>query len=313
MSVFSSETTKLFLPRNIADGIIKDTITESTVAKLSGSEPQKFGEVDYIVFNEAPRAQYVGEGAQKSASTASWATVTAKPRKAQVTLRFNEEVQWADEDYQLSILSELGNAGATALSRALDLGLYHRIQPTTGQAITDWTNYLTATTNKVTLGSTPADDALRSAIGLLVNSTRPKHINGIALDPGYGWLLANTKNDKGELKYPTLGFGTDITSFFGTPVAIGDTVSARPEAADTGVRAIVGDFQNGIRWAIQRNIPIELIRYGDPDGQGDLKGRNQIALRLEIVYGWYVFTDRFALVTTTPEVTGGDLEEGGTE
>jgi hypothetical protein len=75
-----------------------------------------------------------------------------------------------------------------------------------------------------------------------------------------------------------------------------DTVSGHPEAADTGNRAIVGDFKNGIRWGVQRDLPVELIRYGDPDGQGDLKRNNQIALRLEIVYGWYVFADRFAVI-----------------
>ena len=53
---------------------------------------------------------------------------------------------------------------------------------------------------------------------------------------------------------------------------------------------------NGIRWGIQRQLPVELIQFGDPDGQGDLKRKNQVALRLETVYAWYVFTDRFALV-----------------
>ena len=80
------------------------------------------------------------------------------------------------------------------------------------------------------------------------------------------------------------------------PVAQGDTVSGSPEAPDTKVRAIIGDFQNGIRWGVQRELPVEIIRYGDPDGQGDLKRHNQIALRLEIVYGWYVFTDRFVVI-----------------
>ena len=59
---------------------------------------------------------------------------------------------------------------------------------------------------------------------------------------------------------------------------------------------VAASFANGIRWGVQRELPIELIRYGDPDGQGDLKRKNQIALRLEIVYGWYVFADRFAVV-----------------
>lgn len=62
------------------------------------------------------------------------------------------------------------------------------------------------------------------------------------------------------------------------------------------VGAIVGDWKNGIYWGVQRNLPLETITYGDPDGQGDLRRNNQIALRLEIVYAWYVFTDRFAVV-----------------
>ena len=81
------------------------------------------------------------------------------------------------------------------------------------------------------------------------------------------------------------------------PVAQGDTVSGLPEiATDSKIRAIVGDFRGGVRWGVQRQLPIELIRFGDPDGQGDLKRQNQVALRLEIVYGWYVFVDRFALL-----------------
>jgi hypothetical protein len=37
---------------------------------------------------------------------------------------------------------------------------------------------------------------------------------------------------------------------------------------------------------VQRQIPVTTIEYGDPDGQGDLKRNNQIALRAEVVYGW---------------------------
>lgn len=75
---------------------------------------------------------------------------------------------------------------------------------------------------------------------------------------------------------------------------ISDGVPVAQVQAST--RAIVGDFQSGIRWSIQRDLPIELIRFGDPDGQGDLKRKNQVALRLEIVYGWYPFVNRFAVI-----------------
>ena len=302
MAVFSSADAKVLLPRNIADGMIQQARSLSTVAKLSGAEPQRFGETDYITFNDFPKAEFVEEGADKASSTGGFSSVTAKPKKAQVTMRFNEEVQWADEDYQLNILSQLGNAGQVALSRALDLGLYHRINPLTGSVINTWDNYVTSTTKRVEIGTADADADLRAAVGLLLNADTSWGVNGVAIDPRFAWSLANlqTKNADGSpsgvQRYPNLGFGSDITSILGINAAQGNTVAGTPEAADTKVRAIVGDFQSGIRWGIQRELPVELIRFGDPDGQGDLKRKNQIALRLEIVYGWYVFADRFAVV-----------------
>lgn len=296
MAVFGTSDSKVLLPRNIADGMVKKTQSTSTVAKLSGQEPQRFGETDIIVFNEFPKAEFVDEGAEKGHTTGGFGTVTAKPRKAQVTMRFNEEVQWADEDYQLGVLSELAGAGEVALSRALDLGLYHRINPLTGTAITGWDNYIGATTNVVETSTGEADAQLRSAIGVLMQKDDSWGVNGLALDPRFAWALAELTTDDGVQRYPSLGFGTDITSFSGLNTAQGNTVSGTPEATDTGVRAIVGDFANGIRWGVQRSIPAEIIRFGDPDGQGDLKRRNQIAIRLEIVFGWYAFVERFALV-----------------
>ena len=302
MAVFGTSDAKVLLPRNIADGMIQEARTQSTVAKLSGAEPQRFGETEYIIFNEFPKAEFVEEGAQKSSTTGGYSSVKSKPRKAQVTMRFNEEVQWASEDYQLSILSDLAGAGQTALSRGLDLGMYHRINPLSGQVITSWDNYVTKTTKRVELGSAEADADLRAAVGLLLNQDTSWGVNGVAIDPKFAWALANlqTKNadgsPSGTQRYPNLGFGTDVTSILGINAAQGNTVSGTPEAADTGIRAIVGDFQNGIRWGVQRELPVELIRFGDPDGQGDLKRNNQIALRLEVVYGWYAFEDRFAVI-----------------
>ena len=303
MAVFTTNDAKVMLPKNIADGMVKEARTGSTVGQLSAREPQRFGETEYIIFNDFPKAEFVEEGAQKGSTKGGFTSVKSTPKKAQVTLRFNEEVQWADEDYQLGVLAELGDAGALALSRALDLGLYHRINPLSGAVISGWSNYLNATTKRVEItASSEADQDIRAAVGLLVNSPTNWGVNGIALDPKMAWALSNlqSKNADGSpsgvQRYPNLGFGTNVTDFLGVPAATGNTVSGTPEAADTKLRAIVGDFQNGIRWGVQRELPVELIKFGDPDGQGDLKRNNQIALRLEIVYGWYVFTDRFAVV-----------------
>lgn len=299
MAVFGTGDLKN-LPRTIADGLVRETVTGSTVAALSGSEPMRFGNVDIITFNGLPRAEFVGEGDQKGSTNGSFDVVTAKPRKAQVTMRFNQEVQWADQDHQLGVLNELASAGATALSRALDLGLYHRINPLTGDVITGWDNYLNSTTKRVVAADKP-DLEIEQAVGLLVNDN--KAVNGIAFDPAYAWTLSTARYDDGRKKNPELGLGTSLSTYEGLTASVSNTVSGRPEAGgetpvDLKARAIVGDFAGGIRWGVQRNIPVELIQHGDPDGQGDLKRKNQIALRLEIVYGWYVFADRFSVVET---------------
>lgn len=304
MAVFGTGQAAPLMPREIADGMVKKTLSTSTIAKLSAQEPMRFGKTDIITFNDLPRAQFVEENGDKESTSGSFGSVTAAPHKAQVTMRFSQEVQWADDEHQLGVLRTLASAGADALSRALDLGVFHRINPLNGQAITTWTNYINATTKRVELGKGGSDpDAdFRAAAGLIINDLDAGvQVTGAALDPKFSWSLANlmVKDGAGVTstpRYPQLGLGADVSSFLGVPVAVGSTVSGLPEAADTKVRAIVGDFTGGIRWGIQKELPVELITYGDPDGQGDLKRKNQIALRLEIVYGWYAFVDRFAVV-----------------
>lgn len=40
-----------------------------------------------------------------------------------------------------------------------------------------------------------------------------------------------------------------------------------------------------MKWGYTKNIAMEKIEYGDPDGQGDLKRTNQIVLRAEAYIG----------------------------
>ena len=65
-------------------------------------------------------------------------------------------------------------------------------------------------------------------------------------------------------------------------------------------RAIVGDFTNGFRWGYAKEIPIEIIKYGNPDNDatlGDLKGHNQIYIRGEMYIGWGILDPAaFALI-----------------
>ena len=290
MAVLS--TSNLTLPLNIAAGLWEKAQTGSAVAALSGQTPMQFGNTTLMTFNTRPRAEYVGEGAAKAASTVAFGTKTVTPKKAQVTLRFNEEVQWADEDYQLGILRTCADAAGDALGRALDLGVFHRINPISGAAFTAITEYMTQTTNTVEIldgtgANAPlgAEMEIQTAAGLIVADGYVP--NGIAFDPTYAWTLATERYADGRLKFPELGLGANITNFKGMRAYGTSTVSGTPEATDTKVKAILGDWSQLV-WGVQRDVPVEVIRYGDPDGQGDLKRQNQIALRTEVVYGWTI-------------------------
>ena len=288
-------TGALSLPANLAQGLIKQVETGSAVAALSASKPLLFGNTQVVTFTKHPRAEFVEEGAAKSPADVEFGTVTAVPHKAQVTVRFDEEVLWADEDRKMGVFQAIADAGATALSRALDLGVFHRINPSTGAVMTGWTNYLTATTKTVTdTGDTDAD--LEKAIGLVLNDGEGWDVNGIALSKPEAFKLATTRDKQGHPLYPELGYGTAITSFKGIKATVTTTVNAPEAATATGVEAIVGDFAGGIYWGVQRELPLELISYGDPDGLGDLKRHNQIAYRLEVMYAWHVDPSRFAVV-----------------
>lgn len=293
-------TTNITLPVVQSNRLIAKATTGSAISVLSQQEPQSFGSITHPTLTGRPRAEYVGEGADKSSTNATFGTKVVTPHKVQVTMRFNEEVQWADEDYQLGILDTLADEAGTALARALDLGAFHGINPLTGTAIASIVvgDRIATTTNAVELTTatlTTPDLVLEQAAGLIIaDGYQP---NGIAFDPTYAWTIATARYADGRKKYPELGFGLDVSSFEGLRAASSTTVSGLPEAsANTNVKAILGDWSM-FRWGVQRNIPVELIRFGDPDGQGDLKRKNQIALRSEIVYGWGVMDlDAFSVV-----------------
>lgn len=287
----------LHFPTAVADGIVERAKTGSTVAALSGQEPMRFGNVDIITFDDDLTAEFIEQSAPKGSTDAKPDFVQAVPHKAVVQMRTSDEFLWADEDYRTGILDRFGDKYALALSRALDLGLYYRTNPRTGTAITSWTNYLNSTTKRVEKGAN-ADLDFEAAAGLVIGDGYG--VNGVAFDPKYAWTLSTARFADGRKKYPELGLGAGITSFEGVNAAVSTTVSGKPtdgSTADNKVRAIVGNFQSGIRWGVQRDFPFRVLEYGDPDNTGrDLAGHNEVLLRGEIVYGWYVFEDQFAVI-----------------
>ncbi|AKP56719.1 phage major capsid family protein [Mycobacteroides abscessus] len=293
------QSTDLLLPTEIANGIVEKAKTSSTIVALSAQEAQRFGKVEIITFDDDLTAEFVEESGAKGSDEAKPDHVTALPHKAVVQMRTSDEFKWADEDYKLDIFKKYEEKCARALARALDLGLYYRINPRTGNALTAWTNYLNATTKRVEITATSQPDLdFEAAAGLVIEDGYS--VNGVAFDPKYAWKLATARYPDGRKKYPELGLGEGISSFEGVPAAVSSTVSGKAkdgDATDNLVRGILGNFRSGIRWGVQREFPFKILEYGDPDNKGrDLAGHNEILLRTEIVYGWYVFADEFAVI-----------------
>lgn len=282
-------TGSLSIPKQKLEPWLGKIQNGSCVATLSDQTPMTFGEGESWTF-DIGEAEYVAEGAQKGASTITPTTKSVKPFKFHKTLRFNEEVLWADEDRQLEVVDEILALIQPALSRALDFGVFHEINPTGGAVVAAMNGGLTDTTNVVEYVGTGAGaqkpyvsldaaDALVLADGFVPRD--------IALDPTYASKFSALRGASSEQKlYPNFRLGIETSELDGHRASVSNTVRGTGVlAVNTNVLGFVGDF-SAIRWGIQKSIGLELIKYGDPDGGGDLKRNNQVAFRAEVVYGW---------------------------
>jgi hypothetical protein len=291
-------TGDLELPDHIMTPWLGKVKGGSVLAALSPSEPQKFGTGKAMVFDSG-EAELVSEGGQKSSNDITKVIQSVEPHKFQKTVRMNEEVLWADEDHQLQAVSEILSQIQPALSRALDFGGIHGINPKTGAVAASITQKLASVTNIVTRSAAApgkpythldAADALVLADGYVPE--------GIALDPSFAAGFSALRGANSEQKlYPNFRLSTEVSELDGHRSSVSRTVGAVGTATvASDILGIVGDF-SGFRWGIQRAIGLELIKYGDPDGNGDLKRNNQVAFRAEVVYGWGIGDlDAFALI-----------------
>ena len=257
----------------------------SCVASLSAQTPMTFGEGESWTF-DIGEAEYVAEGGQKGASTITPTTKTVKPFKFHKTLRMNEEVLWADEDRQLEVVDDILALIQPSLSRALDFGVFHEINPASGAVVVAMNGGLTDTTNLVEyVAADKPYVSLDAADNLvLADGFVPRDI---ALDPTYAAKFSALRGTSSEQKlYPNFRLGLETSELDGHRASVSNTVRGTGVlAVDTKVLGFVGDF-SAIRWGVQKSIGLEVIRFGDPDGGGDLKRNNQVAFRAEVVYGW---------------------------
>ena len=279
----ATNTTNIKLPVEIAKDLVSKVADTSVIQTLSASSPAIFANRASILFTQDPEAEIVGESTQHSSQTVGLKPVDHTIKKLSVTVRFSNEVQWADEDSQLQIVDAIVDKSAAALGRGLDYLVFHGLNPATGMAATGLTA-LTAGATAVTATTNPDAD-----LDALADAVDPGYsISGIGLSKAYASSLRKVRvKNTGLRMFPEIPINLNTGVIDGLVAATSNTVSGALAKTATKVLAVMGDF-NLIKWGIVRDINIETIETGDPDGLGDLKRLGQIAYRAEVVYSYAV-------------------------
>ena len=293
--------TTLFPPQ-LASEMFSKIVGHSTIAKLSASEPIPFNGKDVFTFDFSNNVSIVGEGAAKPAGDAAVTAVQIRPVKVVYQSRVNEEFKYAAEEVKLQYLKEFADGFTKKMAAAIDVMAFHGVNPATGSASdiigNNHFDYAIPSANKIVLGhdSTAIDKNIEEAIAKVEDAELP--VNGIAMAPAARTAMADLTQNSGERKYPDFAFGA-------FPAALGNgklDVNATVSANSNKDRVIVGDFQNAFRWGFAKEIPLEMIEYGNPDGGTyDLKQANQVLLRSEAYIGWAIMNGAsFARVYVNP-------------
>lgn len=269
----------------------------SALGKLSEEKPIPFNGTTAFTFSAAGEAQLVGEGDAKAAGNAAVSEKVIKPQKFIYQQRVSDEFLNASDEVRLDYLRTFAEGFARKIARGFDIAAIHGLEPSTLTAASfQSTNSFDGlvTSNIVPYVAASVDDNIDAAVQLITDG----EVNGIALDTTAASALAAIKVN-GVPQYPEYRFGANPDSFYGMGSDVNSTVGVHASGAASKDRVIVGDFANAFRWGYAKDIPLDVIRYGDPDGTGkDLKAYNEVCLRAEAYIGWGILdANAFAMVT----------------
>lgn len=271
---------------------------KSSLAKLSASEPVPFNGKEIFTFTLDKEVDLVAENGAKSNGGATVAPVQIIPHKVEYGVRVSDEFIYAAEEKRLAIMKQFIDGFAKKAARGLDIMAFHGVNPRTGSsAITLGTEYFEAKVNQVvTYDASAPQDNVEDAISLIEGNEYD--VTGMAMAPAFKNALKKIKTGK-DLNtplFPELGWGKVTGNINGLPVDSNSTVSF----GSSPLKSVVGDFEQYFRWGYAKEVPFEVIRYGNPDndaGAGDLAGHNQVYLRAELYMGWAILVpEAFAVI-----------------
>lgn len=274
----------MFDPTLVSD-LINKVKGKSSLATLSAQTPIPFNGMKEFTFTMDSEIDIVAENGAKSNGGVTVEPVTIVPIKFEYGARVSDEFMYASEDQQLDILRAFNEGFARKVASGLDIAAMHGFNPRTGAASAVVGNNcfdkaVTDASSIIEYSSTTPDANIESAIAAV--EAADGDVTGIAIAPSVRADLAAMHNATGEKLYPEFSFGGKPSTLGAQSLDINKTVSNG--GVDVG---IVGDFATMFKWGYAKEIPLEIIQYGDPDNSGkDLKGYNQVYLRAEVYLGW---------------------------
>lgn len=286
MAVLSKGT--LFDPELVTD-LINKVKGKSSLAVLSKQVPVSFNGNKIFTFTLDKDVDVVAENGKKSEGGVSVEPVKIIPIKIEYGARISDEFLYAADEEKINVLKAFNEGFAKKVARGLDLMAMHGVNPRTKLASTViGTNHFdNLVSQKVVYTKAQVEENIESAIALVHGSNGV--VSGIAMSTEMSSELAKLKVN-GVKQYPELAWGANPGTINGLPVDINTTVS---EGIDNKEKAIVGDFANMFKWGYAKEIPLEVIEFGDPDNSGkDLKGYNQVYLRAEAYIGWGILDEK---------------------
>ncbi|MBO7732621.1 MAG: phage major capsid protein [Methanobrevibacter sp.] len=274
------------LPPVVTNELFSKVKGKSSLAKLSASEPIPFNGETVFTFSLDKEVDIVGENAAKSNGGGTVTSIQMIPVKVEYGMRVSDEFRYGADEIKLQYLTAFADGFAKKVARGIDIMAFHGLNPRTGLTASVLTNknFDDLVTNTVVFNSSTPDANVTDAIALI--EAAEYDVTGLAMAPAMKNALAQLKkgSTSNEPMFPELGWGASVGNINGLPVDTNSTISF----ASGADRAIVGNFADMFKWGFAKQIPLEVIEYGNPDNSdlGDLKGHNQIYLRGEAYVGW---------------------------
>jgi HK97 family phage major capsid protein len=288
----------LFDPTLVTD-LFSKVKGQSALAALSAQNPIPFNGQKEFIFTMDDEVDLVAENGKKTRGSVKLDPVTIMPLKVEYGARISDEFLFASDEAKIEILTSFNDGFAKKVARGLDIMAFHGVNPRskTASSLIGANHFDNGIAVVETAAGKSVDDLVEEAIAKV--QEMDYDVSGMAMAPSFRSDLSKLTVADGRKLYPELAWGSAPGTINGLSVQVNNTIAFN-NSADL---AIVGDFASAFKWGYSNQIPLEIIKYGDPDNSGmDLKGYNQIYIRAEVYLGWGILDkSAFSVIRTASE------------